>query len=137
MNRFGSHPNHENRTIYEAAPPQGISEAQRAGSFLHFSHRSAAQEAPLGAVAYIVTNVQRGNNFHIISEYYDFHRNSLVRTRSLYSLLTWFFPRIVKGDTREAGFEPPGVLPVDDFSRAGRIPVFKTALRSAVSDQYF
>ena len=46
--------------------------------FLHFSHRSAAQEAPLGAAAFIVTNEQSGNNLRIISEYYDFHRKCLL-----------------------------------------------------------
>ncbi len=34
MNRFGSHPNHENHPLYEGLPHQGISEARRAGSFL-------------------------------------------------------------------------------------------------------
>jgi hypothetical protein len=33
MNRFGSHPIHENRPLYEGPPPQGLSEARRAGSF--------------------------------------------------------------------------------------------------------
>ena len=33
MNRFGSHPNHENRSLYEVPPPQGLAGAQRAGSF--------------------------------------------------------------------------------------------------------
>jgi len=42
MNRFDSPLNHENRTIYEGPPPQGLSEARRAGSFLDFSRRSVA-----------------------------------------------------------------------------------------------
>jgi hypothetical protein len=29
MNRFGSLPNHENRSIYEGSPPQGLSKARR------------------------------------------------------------------------------------------------------------
>ena len=33
MNRSGSLPNHENLTVYEGLPPQGLSEARRAGSF--------------------------------------------------------------------------------------------------------
>jgi hypothetical protein len=47
MNRFGSHPIHENRPLYEGPPPQGPSEARRAGSFFWiFSHRTATG-APL------------------------------------------------------------------------------------------
>jgi hypothetical protein len=33
MNRFGSHPNHENRAIKEGPPSQGLSKARWAGSF--------------------------------------------------------------------------------------------------------
>jgi hypothetical protein len=33
MNRFSSHRNHENLTLYEGLPPQGLSEARQAGSF--------------------------------------------------------------------------------------------------------
>ena len=33
LNRFGSHQNHENLTLYEGTPPQGLSEARRGGSF--------------------------------------------------------------------------------------------------------
>jgi hypothetical protein len=36
MNRFSSHPNHENHTLYKGPPPQGLSEALRAGSFFEF-----------------------------------------------------------------------------------------------------
>ena len=36
MNRFISHPNHENLPLYEGFPPQGLSEAQRAGSFFEW-----------------------------------------------------------------------------------------------------
>jgi hypothetical protein len=32
-NRFGSHSNHENRPLYKGPPPQGLSDARRAGSF--------------------------------------------------------------------------------------------------------
>jgi hypothetical protein len=48
MKRFGSHPYHEKCPLYEGPPPQGLTKAQRGGSFLNFSHRSAAQEAPTG-----------------------------------------------------------------------------------------
>ena len=70
MNQSSSHPNHENRTIYEEPPPQGLSVA-RDGSFLNFCNRSATQEAPSGAVAFIVPEGDRGNNPRIIAEYYD------------------------------------------------------------------
>ena len=33
MNLWGSLPNHENRNVYDGTPPQGLSEAQRAGVF--------------------------------------------------------------------------------------------------------
>jgi hypothetical protein len=33
MNRFSSHPNHENRPLYEGPPPQDLSEARQEGSF--------------------------------------------------------------------------------------------------------
>jgi hypothetical protein len=36
MKRFGSHPYHENRPLYEGPPPQGFSEARRTRSFLNF-----------------------------------------------------------------------------------------------------
>jgi len=36
MNRFSSHPNHENHAIYEGLPHQGLSEARRAGSFFEW-----------------------------------------------------------------------------------------------------
>ena len=68
MNQSSSHPNHENRTIYEEPPPQGLSVAQGQGVFLNFCHRSAAQEALSGAVAFIVPEGERGNNPRIIAE---------------------------------------------------------------------
>jgi len=36
MNRFSSHPNHENYALYEGPPPQGLSEARRAGIFFEW-----------------------------------------------------------------------------------------------------
>jgi hypothetical protein len=75
MKRFGSHPYHENYRLYEGPPPQVLSGARRGGSFLNFSHRSAAQEAPTGAAAIVVHEGKSGNNPYITSEYYDFHRN--------------------------------------------------------------
>jgi hypothetical protein len=76
MNRFGSHPNHENRIIYKGPPPQGLSGARRAGSFFEFSVTDPPhKEAPLAA-AIIVPDGKGGNNPRIISEYYDFHRKT-------------------------------------------------------------
>jgi hypothetical protein len=48
MNRFGSHPNHENLILYEGHPPQGLSEAQRAGSFLNFLVVDPPRGRPIG-----------------------------------------------------------------------------------------
>jgi hypothetical protein len=77
MNRLGSHPNHENLTLYHRLPPQGLCEARRGREFfLIFIHRSAAQEAPSGVSAIIVSEGESGSNPRIISEYYDFHGNS-------------------------------------------------------------
>jgi len=36
MNRFSSPQIHENRSQYEVSPPQGLSEARRAGSFFEW-----------------------------------------------------------------------------------------------------
>ena len=33
MNLWNSLPNHENRNVYDGTPPQGLSEARRAGCF--------------------------------------------------------------------------------------------------------
>ena len=69
MNRFSSHPNHENHTIYEgsrlrASPRHG---GQRV--FLNFfRHRSDRGGAPSGAAAIIVTDGEKGNNPRVISE---------------------------------------------------------------------
>ena len=48
MNRFGSHPNHENRPLYEGPPPQGLSEARRAGSFFEFLVTDLPRGRPVG-----------------------------------------------------------------------------------------
>jgi len=75
MNRFGSHPNPENRPLYEGPPVQGLSEAWRTGSFFVFQSPIRRGGAPSGAVVFIVMNEQSGNNLPIIVEYYDFHKN--------------------------------------------------------------
>ena len=54
MNQFGSHPNHENRKIYEGHPIQGLSEALRVGSIFDFSVTDPQRGAPSGAAAIIV-----------------------------------------------------------------------------------
>ena len=69
MNRFGSHPNHENRRLQEGPPPQGLFRGTADRKFFsHFSHRSAAGPC-FGAVAYIVTNGQSGTSR---SDHYEY-----------------------------------------------------------------
>jgi predicted oxidoreductase len=46
--------------------------------------------APSGAAAFIVSDGKMGNNFRIISEYYDFHRIS-----SLFNYILWGLPATV------------------------------------------
>jgi len=55
MNQFGSHPIHENLTLYEGLPPQGLSKAQwgKEVFFNFFSHQSAAGASLWGAAAFI------------------------------------------------------------------------------------
>jgi len=48
MNRFSSHPINVNLTFYEGFPPQGLSEAQRAGSFLKFFVTGPPWGRPVG-----------------------------------------------------------------------------------------
>ena len=62
MNRFSSYPNHENLIIYERSPPQGLSEARRAGSFFEFFVTDPPRGAPSGAAAIIVPNGESGKN---------------------------------------------------------------------------
>jgi hypothetical protein len=55
MNQFSSHPNHENRPLYEGPPPQGLSEARRAGRFFEFLVTCPPHRKPcFGAGAFIV-----------------------------------------------------------------------------------
>jgi len=56
MNRFGLHQNHENHTIYDGPPPQGLSEARWAGSFFEFLVTDSPRGRPFGAAAIIVTD---------------------------------------------------------------------------------
>jgi len=51
MNRFSSHPNHENHPLYEEPQPQDLSEARREGVCVFNSPRSAAQEVLSGVGA--------------------------------------------------------------------------------------
>jgi hypothetical protein len=72
MNRFGSHPNHENHRLQEGPPPQGIFRGTADRKFFwHFSHRSAAGAPCFGAAAYIVTNGQsdtsRSDHYEYVS----------------------------------------------------------------------
>ena len=78
MNRFGSHPIHENHSQYEGPLTHDLSEALTVRKFfLTVQSTIRRGGAPSGAAAYLVTNGQRGNNPRIISEYYDFHREML------------------------------------------------------------
>jgi hypothetical protein len=73
MNRFGSHPNHENRPVYEG--PR-LMASQRHGRqrvfFEFFSHRSAAQQALFWGGANNRTRWVEGQQSRMLSEYYDF-----------------------------------------------------------------
>ena len=46
MNRFGSHPNHENHSQYEGPPTYDLSEARRAEVF--FTFQSTIRRGPVG-----------------------------------------------------------------------------------------
>ena len=49
MNLWGSLPNHENRNVYDGTPPQGLSEARRAGNFFElFSVTDPPRGRPFG-----------------------------------------------------------------------------------------
>jgi hypothetical protein len=47
MHRFGSHPIHENLTLYEGLPLQGLWEARQAGSFLNFLFNDPLRGRPV------------------------------------------------------------------------------------------
>ena len=51
---YGFTPNHENRNVYEGTPPQGLSEARRAGVFFELFVQIHRGGDPSGAVAIIV-----------------------------------------------------------------------------------
>ena len=48
MTQSSSLQNYENRIIYEGPPPQGLSEALRAGSFFEFLVSDPPQGRPIG-----------------------------------------------------------------------------------------
>ena len=54
MNLWGSLLNHENRNVYDGTPPQGLSEARRAGVFLDCLLLIRRGGRPFGAAAIIV-----------------------------------------------------------------------------------
>jgi hypothetical protein len=80
MHQFGSHPIHENLTLYEGLPLQGLWEARQAGSFLNFFYSTIRCG---GALFWGGGNhrTQNGNNPPIISEYYDFVGKSSMKIR--------------------------------------------------------
>jgi hypothetical protein len=65
MNRFGSLSNHENITLYEGLPPQSLSEARRAGSFLIFYSPIRRGGVPSGAAAIIVHKMETIPAFYL------------------------------------------------------------------------
>ena len=54
MNLGGSLPNHENRNVYDGTPPQGLSEARRAGFFSNCLLLIRRGGDPSGAAGIIV-----------------------------------------------------------------------------------
>jgi len=55
MNRFSSHPDHENRRLFEEPPPQSLCESRGAGNFFEFFVTDPWAPC-FGAAAFIVTN---------------------------------------------------------------------------------
>ena len=74
-----SYPIHENLTLYEGLPPQGLSEARRAGCFLNLLFPIRRW----GALFWGGGNhrIQNGNNPRIIAEYDDFQGKSSMKKR--------------------------------------------------------
>ncbi len=90
----------------------------RAGSFLNFIHRSAAQEAPSGAAAIIVSEGASGSNPRIISEYYDFHGNSYCHDMKYKVLVRCMREQCLSPHSAPAHSDND-VLPVLDLSYLG------------------
>jgi len=73
MNRSGSLPNHENLTLYDRLPPQGLFRGTAGqGVFLNLL-TNPSLGAPSWAATIIVSEGESGSNPRIISEYFDFH----------------------------------------------------------------
>ena len=63
MNLCGSLPNHENYNVYDETPPQGLSEARRAGSFFEFLVTYPPHRKPcFVAAVFIVPDGSSDNN---------------------------------------------------------------------------
>jgi len=73
MNRSGLLPVHENLTLYDRLPPQGLCEARRGREFFEFCLPIRRRGAPTWAAAIIVSEGVSGSNPRTISEYFDFH----------------------------------------------------------------
>ena len=72
MNRTGSLPIHENLTVYDRLPLQGLCEARRGREFFEFCLPIRRWGDPSGAAAIIVSEGESDSNPRIISEYFDF-----------------------------------------------------------------
>jgi hypothetical protein len=76
MNRFGSHPIYENPLRYDGSRLRASLEARRERVVFLFSIlRSAAQEAPSGAAATIITDQSGGNDSGECAQKIRFYRS--------------------------------------------------------------
>ena len=72
MNRCGSHPIHENLTLYEGLPPQGLSLGTAGREFFfNFLFTDPPRGRPVGGGGIYRTLWIEGEQSHILSEYYD------------------------------------------------------------------
>ena len=78
MNRTGSLPIHENLTLYDRLPPQGLWEARWGNEFFEFCLPIRRWGDPSGAAAIIVSEGESDSNARIISEYLIFMGNSIT-----------------------------------------------------------
>jgi hypothetical protein len=74
MNRFSSHPDHENCLLYEGPRLRASPGHGGTGVFLNFVHRSAALRSPFVAAAIIVSDRESCNNPCNRAEYNDVHK---------------------------------------------------------------
>ena len=82
MNRSGSLPNHENLTLYDRLPHQGLCEARRGRELFWILLTNPPRGAP-SVAAIIVSEGESGSNSRIISEYHDFHGKCSITSEML------------------------------------------------------